>query len=125
MEDLIGINHPIVQGPFGGGLSTVALAAAVSDAGGLGSFGAHILEPGEITALVADLAAATAKPFAVNLWVPQPGEDIRPSPEDSPRTSNGSAPSSTSWGSRSRTLLHRSGRASRLRPRHCSLRRRR
>ena len=51
LEDLIGIDHPIVQGPFGGGLSTVALAAAVSDAGGLGSFGAHILEPGEITAL--------------------------------------------------------------------------
>jgi nitronate monooxygenase len=82
LEDLIGIDHPIVQGPFGGGLSTVALAAAVSDAGGLGSFGAHILEPGEITALVADLAAATTKPFAVNLWVPQPGEDIRPSPKE-------------------------------------------
>lgn len=68
------VEHPVVQGPFGGGLSTVELAAAVSGAGGLGSFGAHLLAPGEITDLVARLRAATGRPFAVNLWVPQPGE---------------------------------------------------
>ncbi|MFI9816579.1 NAD(P)H-dependent flavin oxidoreductase [Saccharothrix variisporea] len=73
--DLLGIAHPIVQGPFGGGLSSVALAAAVSGGGALGSFGAHHLRPDAITRLVADLRAATARPFAVNLWVPQPGED--------------------------------------------------
>ncbi|XVV02884.1 NAD(P)H-dependent flavin oxidoreductase [Actinosynnema sp. CA-248983] len=73
--ELRGVDHPIVQGPFGGGLSSVELAAAVSNAGGLGSFGAHHLEPDAITALVADLRAATDRPFAVNLWVPQPGED--------------------------------------------------
>ena len=69
LAQLLGVRHPIVQGPFGGGLSTVRLAAAVSDAGGLGSFGAHQLDPDEIGALVADLRAATAAPFAVNLWV--------------------------------------------------------
>ncbi|MFD3660668.1 NAD(P)H-dependent flavin oxidoreductase [Streptomyces sp. NPDC058659] len=72
--ELVGTALPVVQGPFGGGLSSVALAAAVSDGGGLGSYGAHILGPEEITALVARLRAATDRPFAVNLWVPQEGE---------------------------------------------------
>lgn len=68
--DRVGITHPIVQGPFGGGLSSVALAAAVSDAGGLGSFGAQQVKPDAIGALVNELRAATPNPFAVNLWVP-------------------------------------------------------
>ena len=38
---LLGAEVPIIQGPFGGGLSSVALTAAVSGAGGLGSFGAQ------------------------------------------------------------------------------------
>jgi nitronate monooxygenase len=71
---LLGIEHPIVQGPFGGGASSVALAAAVSNGGGLGSFGAHALTPEELRALVDALRAATDRPFAVNLWVPQPTE---------------------------------------------------
>ncbi|MFE6334205.1 NAD(P)H-dependent flavin oxidoreductase [Streptomyces sp. NPDC057806] len=74
LGDLLGIEHPIVQGPFGGGLSSVALAAAVSEGGGLGSYGAHILTPDAITGLVTDLKAATSRPFAVNLWVPLAGE---------------------------------------------------
>nr|MDT0667223.1 nitronate monooxygenase [Micromonospora sp. DSM 115978] len=82
LEDLLGIDAPIVQGPFGGGLSSVQLAAAVSNAGGLGSYGAHALTPREITDVVADLRAATDRSFAVNLWVPQPGEPDRPSPAD-------------------------------------------
>ncbi|WP_043175210.1 NAD(P)H-dependent flavin oxidoreductase [Streptomyces sp. NRRL B-24484] len=72
--ELVGLEHPVVQGPFGGGASSVALAAAVSEAGGLGSFGAHQLRPDALTRLVEDLRAATSRPFAVNLWVPQPGE---------------------------------------------------
>ncbi|MFE2556077.1 NAD(P)H-dependent flavin oxidoreductase [Streptomyces sp. NPDC059352] len=72
--ELVGTALPVVQGPFGGGLSSVALAAAVSEGGGLGSYGAHILGPEEITALVARLRAGTDRPFAVNLWVPQEGE---------------------------------------------------
>lgn len=65
----LGIAAPIIQGPFGGGLSSVTLAATVADAGGLGSFGAHHLPPGDIRCLVADLRQATARPFAINLWV--------------------------------------------------------
>ena len=74
LRRLLGLTHPIIQGPFGGGLSSVALAAAVADTGGLGSYGAHILHPDEITKLVAELRSATRGTFAVNLWVPQPGE---------------------------------------------------
>ncbi|MEU6877267.1 nitronate monooxygenase [Streptomyces sp. NPDC046712] len=80
LGDLLGIGLPIVQGPFGGGLSSVELAVAVSEGGGLGSYGAHILAPEEITDLVARLKAGTDRPFAVNLWVPLEGETaLRPS----------------------------------------------
>lgn len=74
LRALLGVRYPIVLGPFGGGFSSVPLTVAVSEAGGLGSFGAHALSPDQITVLVADLQARTRRPFAVNLWVPQPGE---------------------------------------------------
>lgn len=69
VTELLGIDHPIVLGPFGGGLSSTALLTAVSEAGGLGSFGVHHLEPAAIEALAAELRAATGRPFALNLWV--------------------------------------------------------
>ncbi len=83
--DLVGIDHPIVQGPFGGGLSTVELLGAVSDGGGLGSFGAHVLDGAGITELVAACRARTARPFNINLWVPQPGEPSALAAEDAAR----------------------------------------
>jgi nitronate monooxygenase len=64
----LGIEHPIVQAGMGGGLAAHELAAAVSEAGGLGTIG---ILPAE--ALAAELAAArrlTGKPLAVNLIVP-------------------------------------------------------
>lgn len=65
----LGIDHPIVQGPFGGGLSTDVLAATVSELGGLGSFGVHHLPPDQIPAVASAIRARTKKPFALNLWV--------------------------------------------------------
>lgn len=65
----LGIQHPIIQGPFGGGLSSVALAATVSNAGGLGSYGAHHLPPAEIGQIIRELKTATPHPFNINLWV--------------------------------------------------------
>ena len=59
----------VVQGPFGGGLSSARLVAAVSNAGGLGSFGAHGMTPNRISDVVGEIRALTASPFAVNLWV--------------------------------------------------------
>ena len=73
----LGVRYPIIQGPFGGGLSTVQLTASVADLGGLGSFGAHQLPPEAIGALVREIKAHTSRPFAVNLWVSNrdPGGD--------------------------------------------------
>lgn len=68
---LLRLRYPLVQGPMGGGLSTPALVAAVSNAGGLGSLGAYHLEPAGIAEAVADIRRLTDRPFAVNLWVPR------------------------------------------------------
>jgi nitronate monooxygenase len=65
----LGIAHPVIQGPFGGGLSSAHLAATVSNLGGLGSFGVEALAPDDIIMLAADLRARTQKPFNFNLWV--------------------------------------------------------
>jgi nitronate monooxygenase len=65
----LGVRYPIVQGPFGGGLSTAALASTVSDLGGLGSFGAHMLAPHDIERVTGEIRALTPQPFALNLWV--------------------------------------------------------
>jgi nitronate monooxygenase len=65
----LGLQHPIIQGPFGGGISTAKLAAAVSNRGGLGSFGAYTNTPAEIEQIARDIRALTDKPFALNLWV--------------------------------------------------------
>ena len=69
VSSILGIERPIIQGPFGGGLSTVELVSTVSNHGALGSFGAHYLDGTGIERLASDLCAATSKPFALNLWV--------------------------------------------------------
>lgn len=61
---------PIVQGPFGGGLSSVNLVVEVGENGGLGSFGVHHLEADGIRDVAARIRARTARPFALNLWIP-------------------------------------------------------
>jgi len=70
VTEKLNIKLPIIQGPFGGGPSSVRLAAAVSNAGGLGSFGAYSLSPDQIKQLVVDLRAQTSNAFAINLWIP-------------------------------------------------------
>lgn len=66
---MLGIEYPILQGPFGGGLSTVALTAAVSNKGGLGGFGAYTLTPTEIYQVHQQICSKTDKPYNLNLWV--------------------------------------------------------
>lgn len=65
----LGIQYPIMQGPFGGNLSSVQLVATVSNAGGLGGYGAYTLNPQEIVDVDRQLKAATCKPYNINLWV--------------------------------------------------------
>ncbi len=67
---VLGIRYPIIQGPFGGGLSTARLVGVVATAGGLGSYGAHYVKPDQIPSIVDELRGATnGGRFAVNLWV--------------------------------------------------------
>src|ERR1700710_510283 len=76
----LGIDYPIIQGPLGG-LSSQRLTAAVSNFGGLGSFGAQSLAPEEIKDVIAEIRLLTAKLFAMNLWVSMEDEDARTSDE--------------------------------------------
>lgn len=80
LERLLDIDAPIVLGPFGG-LSSVALTAAVSEAGGLGSFGLYGYSAERIRDTVAALRAATSRPVAVNLWLPR-GDEVTPADVD-------------------------------------------
>jgi nitronate monooxygenase len=76
----LGIDYPIIQGPLGG-LSSQRLTAAVSNFGGLGSFGAHTLAPAAIEDAIAQIRALTSRPFAMNLWVSMEDEGARASDE--------------------------------------------
>src|SRR6266403_1951769 len=76
----LGINYPIIQGPLGG-LSSQRLTAAVSNFGGLGSFGAHGLPPDAIKDVIAEIRSLTSKPFAMNLWVSMEDAGARTSDE--------------------------------------------
>jgi nitronate monooxygenase len=76
----LGIEYPIIQGPLGG-LSSQGLTVAVSNFGGLGSFGAHSLAPGAIKDVIAQISSLTSKPFALNLWVSMEDEGARTADE--------------------------------------------
>ena len=64
----LGVELPIVQAGMGGGLSRHELAAAVSEAGGLGTIGT--LSPEGISRELAAARKLTGKPLAVNLLLP-------------------------------------------------------
>ncbi len=80
LTEKLGIEYPIIQGPLGG-MSSQELTAAVSNFGGLGSFGAHSLEPEAIKDMIARVRTLTSKPFAMNLWVSMEDEGARTSGE--------------------------------------------
>ncbi|GAB3859043.1 nitronate monooxygenase [Hymenobacter terrigena] len=68
----LGLSHPIIQAPMAG-VSTVALAAAVLEAGALGSFATGAIPAAETVAKqLAELHAATTRPFNVNVFCHQP-----------------------------------------------------
>lgn len=64
----LGIKYPIIQAPMGGGPATPALAAAVSNAGALGSLAGGYLTPGQITDDVESARKLTAGPLNINLF---------------------------------------------------------
>ncbi|KAI1771911.1 2-nitropropane dioxygenase-like protein [Hypoxylon cercidicola] len=84
LTELLGIQHPIVLAGMArtsGGL----LAAAVSNAGGLGVIGGFQYTPDQLRAIVAELKANLASPdlpFGIDLALPQVGGGARPTNHD-------------------------------------------
>lgn len=79
LQELFGIDLPIVQAPMAG-VQGSALAAAVSNAGGLGSLPAALLSLDALRDELATLRAKTKRPFNVNFFChreppPNPGRE--------------------------------------------------
>lgn len=64
--DLLGIDLPIVQAPMGSA-SCPALAAAVSNAGGLGMLALSWTRPDDVRRVIRETRALTQRPFGINL----------------------------------------------------------
>ncbi len=74
LTDRLGLELPIVQAPMAS-VSTPALAAAVSEAGGLGSLGSAQLDAAALRRQIDEVKAATAKPFNVNFFCHERPQD--------------------------------------------------
>ena len=70
IQTLFNIEQPIIQAPMAGS-SSAALVAAVSNAGGLGSFGAAPLAPEALKPLIQEIRQLTDRPFNINLFAPE------------------------------------------------------
>ncbi len=69
---LTDLNIRIIGAPMAGGPSTPALAAAVSNAGGLGFLAGGMVSAEELADEIASARRLTCGPVGVNLFVPQP-----------------------------------------------------
>lgn len=63
---LLSIKFPIIQGGMGN-ISNAQLAAAVSEAGGLGTIGCGTMTPLQVEKIILETKEKTKKPFAVNI----------------------------------------------------------
>ena len=71
LTELLGIRYPVVQAAMGY-VSGPRLAAAVSDAGGLGLIASATMSPAELEKAIEETAGRTAGPFGVNLRADAP-----------------------------------------------------
>jgi nitronate monooxygenase len=85
LTELLGIRYPIVQAPMAGGPSTVELAVAVSEAGGLGSIAGAMLSPDGLRAEIRAVRERTSRPFAVNVFAPLAPVQVDPDAVDAVR----------------------------------------
>ncbi|MBV9261412.1 MAG: nitronate monooxygenase [Pseudolabrys sp.] len=78
----LGIEHPIVLAPMAGSGGTPELVAAVSNAGGLGSWGGAYSTPQQILDTAKQIRALTSRPFAINLFAGgyEPNRHVDPTP---------------------------------------------
>lgn len=65
------VSYPIIQAGMAGGVTTPALVAAVSNAGGLGQIGAGYLSLAQLQQQIEGVRQLTTKPFGVNLFIPE------------------------------------------------------
>ncbi|MCX7960714.1 MAG: nitronate monooxygenase [Burkholderiales bacterium] len=72
ITELLGIEHPILQAAMSWASSNAALPAAVSEAGGLGVIAAGPMRPDDFARALAEIRAATARPFGVNVPLNNP-----------------------------------------------------
>ncbi|WP_198299205.1 NAD(P)H-dependent flavin oxidoreductase [Bordetella genomosp. 13] len=70
---MLGIEHPIIQAGMSWASSSAALPAAVSSAGALGVLAAGPLRTADFERELRALAAATSRPYAVNIPLYRPG----------------------------------------------------
>jgi nitronate monooxygenase len=68
----LGLRWPIIQAPMAGGTSTPEMAIACCEAGALGSIGGAYLAPEALRAQLRAVREKTSRPFAVNLFAPEP-----------------------------------------------------
>ena len=71
MVEALGLELPIIQAPMAG-VSTPALAAAVSNAGGLGSLGMGASTVAQARQAIAETRALTNRAFNVNVFCHEP-----------------------------------------------------
>lgn len=74
LTELLGIEHPIIQGGMAW-TATAELAAAVSNAGGLGIIGAGHMPTDLLREQIRNAKLATSRPFGVNLMLMTPHID--------------------------------------------------
>ena len=89
-----GVRLPIVQGPMAGA-DTARLAAAVSQAGGLGMLGCGMRSPSAMREAAAEVRRLTAQPFGINLFVQ---ETPTPAPATVAQALEQLAPLYAQWG---------------------------
>ena len=67
IQSLFNIEHPILQAPMAGSCSP-QLVAAVSNAGGLGGYGAASTKPDKLREVIHQIRELTDKPFNINIF---------------------------------------------------------
>jgi enoyl-[acyl-carrier protein] reductase II len=73
LTELLDIEYPVMLAGMGG-VSYSDLVAAVSEAGGIGTFGAAPMRPGQLDEEIARVRTLTSKPFGVDLLTAIPGQ---------------------------------------------------
>lgn len=73
LTEMLDIEFPIMLAGMGG-VSYSRLVAAVSEAGGIGTFGAAPMQPGQLDAEIARVKELTTKPFGVDLLTAVPSQ---------------------------------------------------